>query len=155
MSVFWFDQLAGLVPNHLVAARDDRMPAEVADRALLVRRLEMLPVECVARGYLAEAGWQECRDGGSVCGVPLPSGLAEPARLRELTLAIHTAGAKVAEDAGVVLADTKLEFGFASDGTLVLGDEVLTPDSSRSWPAESAIGCSPPNLSPEPRPRCR
>ncbi|AHI01922.1 phosphoribosylaminoimidazolesuccinocarboxamide synthase [Kutzneria viridogrisea] len=173
MSVFWFEQLADLVPNHLVAAQDERIPAEVADRALLVRRLTMLPVECVARGYLTGSGLIDYRNTGAVCGVELPAGLVEssklpetiftPAskaeigehdenisfqavveqqgaelagRLRELTVAVYEAGSRIAEKAGVILADTKLEFGVDAEGELVLGDEVLTPDSSRYWPAE-------------------
>ncbi|MFR9730443.1 phosphoribosylaminoimidazolesuccinocarboxamide synthase [Saccharopolyspora sp. MS10] len=171
MSVFWFDLLADVVPNHVVAADDPRIPAEVRGRALLVRRLEMLPVECVARGYLTGSGLADYRATGAVCGIELPPGLTEASRLpepiftpaakaelgahdenvsfdavvaevgraraeqlRELTLRVYARAAEHAESRGVILADTKFEFGVGADG-LVLGDEVLTPDSSRFWPA--------------------
>lgn len=173
MSVFWFELLADEVPNHLVSADDPRIPAEVRGRALLVLRLEMLPVECVARGYLTGSGLADYRRTGSVCGVPLPEGLTEASRLpepiftpatkaaigehdenvsfeavvetvgrqraeqlRELTLRIYRRAAEHARERGVILADTKFEFGVAADGSVVLGDEVLTPDSSRYWPAD-------------------
>jgi phosphoribosylaminoimidazole-succinocarboxamide synthase len=179
MSVFWFELLgepdvaSPPVAHHLLAARDERIPEEVRGRALLVRRLEMIPVECVARGYLAGSGTADYRRDGAVCGVPLPDGLTEasilpspiftPATkaalgdhdenvtfeavaatvgrelagaLRDHTLAIYARGSAYAASRGLILADTKLEFGLAPDGTLVLGDEVLTPDSSRFWPAE-------------------
>ncbi|MBV8933089.1 MAG: phosphoribosylaminoimidazolesuccinocarboxamide synthase [Kutzneria sp.] len=174
MSVFWFDQLDDVVPNHVVTSDDDRIPAEVSGRALLVRRLTMLPVECVARGYLTGSGLADYRRTGSVCGVSLPAGLDESAqldqpiftpatkapigghdenvsfaavadrvgdelaeRLRELTLRVYSAGARLAERSGLILADTKLEFGVDEAGELVLGDELLTPDSSRYWPSAS------------------
>ncbi|GAA3880788.1 phosphoribosylaminoimidazolesuccinocarboxamide synthase [Saccharothrix violaceirubra] len=173
MSVFWFTQLADVVPNHLVAWDDARIPEEVRGRALLVRKLRMLPVEAVARGYLTGSGLAEYRVSGSVCGVSLPAGLSEAselpspiftpatkaavgehdenvdfahvesllgadlaARVRDMTLAVYEAGRELARSRGVILADTKFEFGLAPDGTLVLADEVLTPDSSRYWPAE-------------------
>ncbi|MBE9374762.1 phosphoribosylaminoimidazolesuccinocarboxamide synthase [Saccharopolyspora sp. HNM0983] len=173
MSVYWFDLLADLVPNHLVAADDPRIPDEVRGRALLVRRLAMMPVECVARGYLTGSGLADYRSTGAVCGVRLPDGLVEasqlpepiftpatkaelgehdenvsyaevegevgPARaaeLRDLTLQVYRRAAEHARGRGVILADTKLEFGATADGTAVLGDEVLTPDSSRFWPLE-------------------
>nr|WP_017977146.1 phosphoribosylaminoimidazolesuccinocarboxamide synthase [Actinopolyspora halophila] len=174
MSVFWFELLGDLVDNHLVAAGDDpRIPAEVRGRALLVRKLDMLPVECVARGYLSGSGLAEYRETGEVCGVTLPDGLVESSRLpepiftpatkaelgdhdenvsfaavadtvgrrraeqlRELTMGIYERAAEHARGRGVVLADTKFEFGVAEDGKLVLADEVLTPDSSRYWPAD-------------------
>ncbi|GAA4854081.1 phosphoribosylaminoimidazolesuccinocarboxamide synthase [Saccharopolyspora rosea] len=173
MSVFWFELLADLVPNHLVSADDPRIPGEVRGRALLVRRLEMLPVECVARGYLTGSGLADYRRTGAVCGVELPDGLTEASRLpepiftpatkaalgehdenvsfeavtaavgreraeqlRELTLRIYRRAAEHARERGVILADTKFEFGVAADGSVVLGDEVLTPDSSRYWPAD-------------------
>ena len=174
LSVWWFDQLAPVLAqfgasHHLLSATD--VPAEVAGRAMLVRRLEMLPVECVARGYLSGSGTAEYQRTGSIRDVPLPAGLVEGAQLpepvftpstkaeqgehdeaidfaavvaavgqeraeelRELTLALYRRGAEIALDAGIVLADTKFEFGVAGAG-LVLGDEVLTPDSSRFWPA--------------------
>lgn len=173
MSVFWFELLGDLVPNHLVAADDPRIPAEVRGRALLVRRLSMLPAECVARGYLTGSGLADYRRTGSVCGVPLPEGLAEASQLpepiftpatkaefgehdenidfdtlagqlgreraeqlREVTLRVYGRAARHAEQRGVILVDTKFEFGLSGDGSLVLGDEVLTPDSSRYWPRE-------------------
>lgn len=170
LSLWWFDQLADLVPHHVVSTD---VPAEVAGRAVLCRRLDMVPVECVARGYLAGSGLDDYQASGSVCGVPLPPGLVEgsrlpepvftPAtkaalgehdenvpfeqvaasvgadtaeRLRELTIAVYRRGAAIAAERGLVLADTKLEFGVAPDGVLVLADEALTPDSSRFWPAD-------------------
>jgi phosphoribosylaminoimidazole-succinocarboxamide synthase len=173
MSVFWFELLADVVPNHVVSADDPRIPAEVQGRALLVERLSMLPVECVARGYLAGSGLLDYRATGGICGVPLPPGLIESAelpepiftpatkaaigehdenvsfdavaatvgaeraaQLRDATLAIYRRGAEHARRRGVILADTKFEFGTRADGTLVVADEVLTPDSSRFWPAD-------------------
>jgi phosphoribosylaminoimidazole-succinocarboxamide synthase len=170
LSLWWFDQLADLVPNHLV---DGPVPDAVAGRAVLVRRLDMYPVECVARGYLTGSGLAEYRDGGAVCGVPLPDGLVDgsrlpepiftPAtkaelgdhdenvtfeqvaatiggeaaeRLRDLTLAVYARAEGIARERGIVLADTKLEFGRDEAGAVVLGDEVRTPDSSRFWPLE-------------------
>jgi phosphoribosylaminoimidazole-succinocarboxamide synthase len=171
LSVWWFDQLADLVPNHLISATD--VPAEFAGRALRCRRLEMLPVECIARGYLAGLGLKEYQRAGTVSGVALPPGLVEGSklpepiftpttkapvgehdefmtfdevvdlvwapraeRLRELTLAVYSRGAEIAARAGILVADTKLEFGLDADGEIVLADEVLTPDSSRFWPAD-------------------
>ncbi|MCI2419648.1 phosphoribosylaminoimidazolesuccinocarboxamide synthase [Saccharopolyspora sp. K220] len=173
MSVFWFELLADLVPNHLVAFDDVRIPGEVRGRALLVRRLEMLPVECVARGYLTGSGLADYQRTGAVCGVALPDGLTEASRLpepiftpatkaeigdhdenisfeaaaaqlgaeraaqlRDVTVRVYERAAEHARSRGVILADTKFEFGLAPDGALVLGDEVLTPDSSRYWPAD-------------------
>ncbi|RZU33449.1 phosphoribosylaminoimidazolesuccinocarboxamide synthase [Blastococcus saxobsidens] len=176
LSVWWFEQLTPVLESfgathHLVGAAD--VPPQVAGRAMLVRRLEMLPVECVARGYLSGGGTKEYERTGSIRDVVLPAGLVEGSQLpvpvftpstkaeigehdepidfprvvslvgaeradqlRELTLALYRRGAEIARDAGIVLADTKFEFGLAGDG-LVLGDEVLTPDSSRFWPAET------------------
>jgi phosphoribosylaminoimidazole-succinocarboxamide synthase len=173
LSVWWFGQLADLVPHHLVSADPPGLPAEWRGRAVLVRRLEMLPVECVARGYLAGSGVASYRDTGAVCGVPLPPGLVDGSRLpepiftptskapvgshdealtyadvaglvgadratelRALTLAVYRRGAEIAARRGILLADTKLEFGLDAAGVLTLGDEVLTPDSSRWWPAD-------------------
>ena len=173
LSLWWFDRIAELVPHHLVSADDPAIPPGWRGRAMLVRRLEMLPVECVARGYLAGSGVADYRATGGVCGVPLPPGLLEGSRLpapiftpttkaavgghdepmpyeavvatvgadraaqlRELTLAVYRRGAQLAEARGILLADTKLEFGLDADGVLTLGDEVLTPDSSRYWAAE-------------------
>ncbi|BDH59141.1 phosphoribosylaminoimidazolesuccinocarboxamide synthase [Tsukamurella sp. PLM1] len=169
MSVYFFDALG--VPNHLAGPVDDpRIPEAVLGRALITRRLDMVPVECVARGYLTGSGLKEYNAGGEVCGVPLPAGLVEgsridppiftPAtkaavgdhdenvsfervaadvgeelaeRLRTLTLDVYARGAEIARDRGIILADTKFEFGTLPDGTLLLADEVLTPDSSRYW----------------------
>ncbi|ALG14228.1 phosphoribosylaminoimidazolesuccinocarboxamide synthase [Kibdelosporangium phytohabitans] len=168
MSVFWFGLLDG--PNHLVAWDDPRIPEQVRGRALLVRRLTMQPVECVARGYLTGSGLVDYRETGGVCGVPLPPGLGEAAKLpepiftpttkaeigqhdeaidfdavraavgdelamklRETTLATYSQAAGHALSRGMILADTKFEFGIDESGELVLGDEVLTPDSSRFW----------------------
>jgi phosphoribosylaminoimidazole-succinocarboxamide synthase len=185
LSVWWFEQLAPVLAehgagHHLLAAGPDLVaegvPAELAGRSMLVRRLEMLPVECVARGYLSGSGTQQYQRTGAIVDVPLPAGLVEGDRLpepvftpstkaavgehdeaigfdrvvdlvgaeradalRSLTLALYRRGAQVAEDAGIVLADTKFEFGTQPSpphpAGLVLGDEVLTPDSSRFWPA--------------------
>jgi len=174
MSVFWFELLADVLPNHLVAYDDPRIPAEVRGRALLVRRLEMLPVEAVARGYLVGSGFSDYQRTGEVCGIPLPAGLLEASQfetplftpaskadlgdhdenigfedvvakigreraeeVRDATLEIYRRGAEHAAKQGILLADTKFEFGVDAGGKLVLGDEVLTPDSSRYWPADS------------------
>ncbi|MCW2571453.1 MAG: phosphoribosylaminoimidazole-succinocarboxamide synthase [Frankiales bacterium] len=180
LSVWWFDQLADLVPHHLVTAKVSEMPAalhpyadELRGRSMLCRRLEMVAVECVARGYLSGTGLGAYARTGSICGVPLPPGLVEGSQLpeaiftpttkapvgehdlpityddvvaqlggelatqvRETTLAIYRRGASIAEKAGILLADTKVELGHGPAG-LTLGDEVLTPDSSRFWPAAS------------------
>jgi phosphoribosylaminoimidazole-succinocarboxamide synthase len=172
MSMFWFELLADLVPNHVVAVDDPRMPAEVLGRALLVRKLDMLPVECVVRGYLTGSGMADYRATGAVCGIALPTGLVEASRLpepiftpatkaeigahdenvsfdavaatvgreraeqlRALTLALYSRAAEHAAGRGLLLADTKVEFGLLGNA-MVLGDEVLTPDSSRYWPAD-------------------
>lgn len=166
LSLWWFDQLA--FPNHVVSTA---VPAEVAGRAVIVEKLAMVPVECVARGYLTGSGLAEYRESGTVCGIRLPDGLLDgsklpqpiftPAikaplgehdenvdfativglhgaglagRLREVTLALYTRAADLAAGRGIILADTKFEFGLR-DGELVLADEVLTPDSSRFWDA--------------------
>jgi phosphoribosylaminoimidazole-succinocarboxamide synthase len=171
LSLWWFERLGDVVPNHVISASD--VPAEFAGRAIRCRRLEMLPVECIARGYLAGLGLRSYQQSGSISGVALPPGLAEgsrlpepvftpttkapagqhdefmtfedvvavvgaqtAARLRDLTLEVYRRGHELARDRGVVIADTKLEFGLAADGTLVLGDELLTPDSSRFWPVD-------------------
>lgn len=171
LSLWWFGRLADLVPHHIVSATD--VPAEFAGRAVRVKKLEMLPVECIARGYLAGLGLKEYEKQGTVSGVALPPGLVEgsklpepiftpttkaavgehdefmtfdevatligadrASRLKELTLAVYTRGAETAAANGILVADTKLEFGLDADETIVLGDEVLTPDSSRFWPAD-------------------
>ena len=169
MSLWWFDRLAHLVPNHVVSTD---VPAEVEGRAVVCEELAMYPVECVARGYLTGSGLIDYQDTGEVCGVPLPDGLVESdrlpepiftpaskaalgdhdqnisyeavrrevgdrvaAELRRLTLEVYGAAEGVARERGIILADTKFEFGARPDGTTVLADEVLTPDSSRFWPA--------------------
>ena len=180
LSVWWFGQLADLVPTHLVTARTGEYPdvlqphaAALRGRSMLCRRLSMVPVECVARGYLTGSGLADYRSTGGVCGVPLPPGLEDGSRLpepvftpatkaavgdhdenvpyeevarsvgpglaaelRRLTLAVYRRGATLAAGRGVLLADTKLELGHDAGGVLTLGDEVLTPDSSRFWPAD-------------------
>ncbi|WP_026413026.1 phosphoribosylaminoimidazolesuccinocarboxamide synthase [Actinomadura oligospora] len=171
LSLWWFERLADVVPNHVISATD--VPAEFAGRALRVQRLTMLPVEWIARGYLTGLGLKQYQKDGAVSGVKLPEGLVESdrlpepiftpttkateghdefitydemvaeigadtaAELRETTLEVYRRGAALALDRGIIIADTKLEFGRAADGTLVLGDEVLTPDSSRFWPADT------------------
>ena len=177
LSIFWFDFLKDTVPTHFLTANPAAYPEplpryaeQLAGRSMLVKRARMVEIECVARGYLAGSGWKEYRASLSVCGIPLPAGLTESAklpepiftpaskaqsghdenipysrvvelvgadlaaRLRELTLAIYTKAAGYAATRGLILADTKFEFGFAGS-ELVLADEVLTPDSSRFWPA--------------------
>jgi phosphoribosylaminoimidazole-succinocarboxamide synthase len=171
LSLWWFEQLADLVPNHVVSTA---VPAAVAGRAMVCRRLTMFPVECVARGYLTGSGLAEYRVSGSVTGIDLPAGLVDGSRLpeaiftpatkaelgehdenvpfsavvdtvgaasaetlRDLTLAVYARAEAIARERGVILADTKLEFGTDPvTGEVTLGDEVLTPDSSRFWPAD-------------------
>ncbi|MFV2111872.1 phosphoribosylaminoimidazolesuccinocarboxamide synthase [Micromonospora sp. LOL_025] len=172
LSLWWFEQLADLVPNHVISATD--VPAEFAGRAIRCRRLEMVAVECVARGYLTGGGLKEYQRTGAVSGVELPRGLVEASilpepiftpstkapvgehdepitfaevvdkvgaetaeRLRRITLDVYRRGAELAADRGILIADTKIELGWAPDGTLTVGDELLTSDSSRFWPAES------------------
>jgi phosphoribosylaminoimidazole-succinocarboxamide synthase len=171
LSLWWFARLTDLVPHHVLSATD--VPPEFAGRALRCRRLDMLPVECIARGYLAGLGLKEYEKNGTVSGVALPPGLVEGSRLpepiftpttkapvgehdefltfadvealvgtataeqlRTLTLEVYRRGAELAEPRGILVADTKLEFGRDPEGTIVLADEVLTPDSSRFWPAD-------------------
>jgi phosphoribosylaminoimidazole-succinocarboxamide synthase len=174
MSVFWFGLLADLVPSHVVAVDDPRIPAQVRGRALLVRRLDMLPVECVARGYLTGSGLIDYRQTGAVCGITLPPGLVEASQLpepiftpatkaelgehdenisfahvidmvgaeranqlRDLTLQTYIRAADHALTKGIIIADTKFEFGVDEHGHLVLADEVFTPDSSRYWAVDT------------------
>ncbi|OYO06655.1 phosphoribosylaminoimidazolesuccinocarboxamide synthase [Enemella evansiae] len=171
LSLWWFDQLAGLVDNHVLSTE---VPEAVRGRAVVCEKLEMIPVECVARGYLTGSGWVEYQQDRSVCGVPLPEGLTDGARLpepiftpatkaalgdhdenvdfetvvaqvgretaeeiRRLTLEVYATAERMARERGIILADTKFEFGRRADGTIVLADEVLTPDSSRFWEAAS------------------
>jgi phosphoribosylaminoimidazole-succinocarboxamide synthase len=170
MSLWWFEQLADLVPHHVLSTD---VPEAVRGRAVVCERLDMYPVECVARGYLTGSGLLDYRATGEVCGIPLPEGLqdgsrlpepvftpatkatlgehdenvsydavvatvGEPvaSRLRRLTLAVYARAEEIARSRGIIVADTKLELGHRPDGTIVLADEVLTPDSSRFWPAE-------------------
>ncbi len=170
LSLWWFGRLSGLVGNHLA---DAPVPAEFAGRAMVCQRLQMVPVECVARGYLAGSGLADYRRTGAVCGIPLPAGLTDGSRLPEpvftpatkaprgehdenipaaavaeavgedvaaelarLTLEVYRRGADLCRERGIIVADTKLEFGFGAGGRLLLADEVLTPDSSRFWPAD-------------------
>jgi phosphoribosylaminoimidazole-succinocarboxamide synthase len=171
LSLWWFDRLGDIIPNHVISATD--VPREWAGRAIRCRRLDMVPVECIARGYLAGLGLAAYNKTGAVSGVPLPPGLAEASRLPEpvftpttkaavghdepmtqdevaslvgertaaelkrVTLEVYQRGADLARSRSIIVADTKLEFGFDSGGTLILADEVLTPDSSRFWPADS------------------
>ncbi|MGI8760867.1 MAG: phosphoribosylaminoimidazolesuccinocarboxamide synthase [Jatrophihabitantaceae bacterium] len=175
MTVWWFEQLAGLVGSHLIAVDDPAIPQAWRGRAMLCRRLEMVPIEAVARGYLAGSGLLDYRANGSVCGVALPPGLRDGDRLpqpiftpatkaalgehdenvafdavaasvgagtaqqlKDLALAIYARASQIAAERGILLADTKFEFGHDPvSGELVLADEVLTPDSSRFWPAET------------------
>ena len=171
MSLWWFAQLADLVPNHVISTD---VPEQVKGRAIVCEELAMYPVECVARGYLTGSGLIDYRQSGSVCGIALPAGLGEAskfdeplftpatkaelgehdenvsfdavvelvgaqraAELREATLQIYLKAAEHALGKGIIVADTKFEFGVDADGQLVLADEVLTPDSSRYWPADS------------------
>lgn len=178
MSIFWFDFLKDIVPNHLIATDMAAFPAPLRDyadqlegRSMLVKRCRMEAVECVARGYVSGSGWKDYRKTGAICGIPLPAGLRESDKLpepiftpaskaetghdenisfdavvkavgaetaellRSLTLKIYGAAAAHAESRGIILADTKFEFGW-HEGKLLLGDEVLTPDSSRYWPRD-------------------
>jgi phosphoribosylaminoimidazole-succinocarboxamide synthase len=169
LSLWWFDQLKDLVPNHVISATD--VPQEWAGRAIRCKKLSMVPVECIARGYLAGLGLQSYKESGEISGIPIPPGLSEGSRLPEsvftpttkalqghdefmtfddvvtsigpdsaaglkgLTLAVYERGAEIAAERGIIIADTKLEFGLDENGTLTLADEVLTPDSSRFWAA--------------------
>jgi phosphoribosylaminoimidazole-succinocarboxamide synthase len=181
LSLWWFERLADVVPNHLV---DAAIPAEFAGRAIACQRLDMVPVECVARGYLAGSGLADYRRTGAVCGLTLPAGLSEASRLprpvftpatkaprgqhdenipaaavaglvgpevaaelERITLEVYRRGAELAARRGIIVADTKIELGFGPGGRLLLADEVLTPDSSRFWPADQwAPGRTPPPL---------
>jgi phosphoribosylaminoimidazole-succinocarboxamide synthase len=172
LTAFWLDRTADICPNHLVSLTD--VPDEHRGRAMLVERLEMVPAECVVRGYITGSGWKEYRATGAVCGIELPADLQESEQLNEplftpatkaelgehdenidfermveivgdrvlaealrrVSIDIYRRGAEHARERGIILADTKFEFGRREDGTLVLGDEVMTPDSSRFWPAD-------------------
>lgn len=184
LSVFWFEQLADVVPNHYISATDG-VPDEVRGRALVVEKLSMLPVECVVRGYITGSGWKDYQATGHVSGLELPPGLQESEqlpqplytpstkaevghdeaidfeqtvsllggdralaeRVRDVSIELYAKAAEHARSRGVILADTKFELGLRPDGTLVLGDEVLTPDSSRFWPVEGyAVGRGQPSF---------
>jgi phosphoribosylaminoimidazole-succinocarboxamide synthase len=180
ISWFWFQRFAELIENHVISTEVAEFPApfsalgdQLGGRSTLARKLQMLPVECVARGYLAGSGWKEYREQGTVCGIKLPAGLEESsqlpdpiftpatkaeggehdenisfartaeivgaelaAQLRERTLELYSAASDYARSRGIIIADTKFEFGMDRTGKLVLADEVLTPDSSRFWPAD-------------------
>jgi phosphoribosylaminoimidazole-succinocarboxamide synthase len=185
ITLFWLDRLAAIVPNHLITADVREYPRELQQytgqlegRSMLVRRAEMIEIECVARGYLSGSGWKEYRESGRVCGIALPAGLREsdrllqpiftPAtkaqtghdenisfelmaqqagtdlasRLQQLTLDLYQTAAEYALTRGIIIADTKFEFGFIGD-QLVLADEALTPDSSRFWPADTYTSGGP------------
>jgi phosphoribosylaminoimidazole-succinocarboxamide synthase len=183
LSLWWFERLADIVPNHLVQAP---IPAEFAGRAMACRRLSMVPVECVARGYLTGSALTDYRRSGEVCGISLPPGLSDGSRLpapvftpatkaprgehdmnipaavvadrsgpavaaelARITLEVYRRGAELAAARGIIVADTKIELGFDASGTLLLADEVLTPDSSRFWPRISGCqdGASRPSIS--------
>ena len=193
VALFWFDRLGHIVPNHLtgedplsVVADDER--DQVRDRSMLVKRLKPLPVEAVVRGYLAGSGWKEYQESQSVCGVALPAGLTNAAKLpapiftpatkadvgdhdeniafermveiigldlatrvRDISIQLYQTAADFALTRGIIIADTKFEFGLDEQGTLTLMDEVLTPDSSRYWPVEQyaaaqAVGANPPSF---------
>jgi phosphoribosylaminoimidazole-succinocarboxamide synthase len=188
LSLHWFALTGDIVRNHVISAQLSDFPEgardpDLAGRALLVRRLEMLPLECVVRGYLAGSGWKDYKRTGAVCGIPLPDGLREADRLprtlftpstkatsghdenitaeqgielvgeqryrdvERASIALYERAAEAALARGIILADTKFEFGIDTDGSLVVADEVLTPDSSRFWPADSyAPGSSPPSF---------
>jgi phosphoribosylaminoimidazole-succinocarboxamide synthase len=180
LSAFWFARTAGIVPNHVISTDVREYPAIaaphralLAGRSMLVRATTPLPIECVARGYLSGSGWKDYQASGAVCGIRLPSGLAEAAplpepiftpatkaesghdvniseadaaalvgkdlldRLKALTLALYAHGVAHAESRGIILADTKFEFGITDSGDLILIDEVMTPDSSRYWPRDA------------------
>lgn len=179
MALFWFDKLGGICPNHLTgdapesAVSSAEEKAQIQGRSMLVKRLKPIAIEAVVRGYLAGSGWKEYQESQSVCGVPLPAGLTNAARLpepiytpaakaemgehdenisyektveivgpelasqiREISIALYKKAAEFAQTKGMIIADTKFEFGLDADGTLTLMDEVLTPDSSRYWPIE-------------------
>ena len=178
MALFWFDKLGHICPNHLTGDAPESVVSpeeapQIRGRSMLVKRLKPIPVEAVVRGYLAGSGWKEYQEGQAVCGVPLPPGLTNAAKLpapiftpaakaamgehdeninfdqvvaivgpelaaqiRDTSIRIYEAAAAIALEKGMIIADTKFEFGLDQDGTLVLMDEVLTPDSSRYWPVE-------------------
>ncbi|MFA5929506.1 MAG: phosphoribosylaminoimidazolesuccinocarboxamide synthase [Candidatus Micrarchaeia archaeon] len=183
MSLFWFERLKGVVGNHMVSTSvPDGLPPWLEGRCMTVKRLKIIPLECVVRGYMAGSGWKDYQKAGSICGVKLPSGLKNASRLpspiftpstkaekghdenvgeeagvalvgketydavRGLSLRLYSAAADYAIARGIILADTKFEFGMDAEGKILLADEALTPDSSRYWPASSyREGISPPS----------
>jgi phosphoribosylaminoimidazole-succinocarboxamide synthase len=192
MSAFWFDHLADVVPSHLISTELEDMPEEaqepsLAGRVMLCRRADMLPIECIVRGYITGSAWKEYAASGTMHGTPLPDGLREAARLpepvftpsikaetgqhdenvsfdravdlvgrelaeqaRDVSLALYRRGAEWAAERGIIIADTKFELGIV-EGELVLADEVLTPDSSRFWPADRwEPGATPPSFDKQP-----
>ncbi len=177
ISEFWFDYVKDVIPNHIITTKFEEFPEEFQkeefrDRSMLVRKLKMLPIECIVRGYITGSGWKSYQESGVVCGIKLPDGLKESEKLpepiftpstkaaeghdinisfeetcniigkdlaekvRNKTIEIYTKCADYARTKGIIIADTKFEFGLDENGELVLGDEVLTPDSSRFWPAD-------------------
>ncbi|MGM0402240.1 MAG: phosphoribosylaminoimidazolesuccinocarboxamide synthase, partial [Thermodesulfobacteriota bacterium] len=180
ISLFWFDVMSSIIPNHVVESSVSKYPGncrayadQLEGRSMLVKKVEPLPVECIVRGYLSGSGWQTYRKDGTVCGITLPKGLRESDKLpepiftpstkgepgehdenisfeetvgligneraeqiRDISLAIYKKGAALADAKGIIIADTKFEFGLDDDGNLILIDEILTPDSSRFWPKE-------------------
>lgn len=180
MSAFWFDLTKQFVPNHMISVDNADMPEEFqtpefAGRCMLVKKLKMLPLECIVRGYITGSGWESYKKDGSVCGIQLPSGLRESehllnpiytpttkateghdehisfeqtvdligedlaSQLKEKSILVYTMCAYYARTKGIIIADTKFEFGLDENGTLVLADELLTPDSSRFWPADGYV----------------
>ena len=184
ISEFWFDYVKDIIPNHIITTKFEEFPEEFRteefkDRSMLVKKLKMLPIECIVRGYITGSGWKSYKEDGTVCGIKLPDGLKESEKLpepiftpstkaeeghdmnisfeeacnligkdlaekvREKTIAIYTKCADFAKSKGIIIADTKFEFGLDENGELVLADEVLTPDSSRFWPVDDyEVGCS-------------
>ena len=177
LSAFWFEFTRDIIPNHMISIKNEDMPkefqkAKFEDRCMLVKKLKMLPIECIVRGYITGSGWESYKETGSVCGIKLPDGLQESEKLpfpiytpttkaveghdehisfeetvkllgedlatqvRDKSIEIYSTCAEYAKTRGIIIADTKFEFGIDENGTLVLADEVLTPDSSRFWPAD-------------------
>ena len=183
VSLFWFNRLKGIVDNHLISTSvPDGLPSYLEGRCMTVKKVKIIPLECVVRGYMAGSGWKDYQKTGAICGIALPSGLKNASKLpqpiftpstkaeaghdenigeeasrrlvggetyekvRDLSLKIYSAAADYARTRGIMLADTKFEFGMDSEGKIILADEVLTPDSSRYWPAISyKEGISPPS----------
>jgi len=183
MSLFWFERLKGIVDNHLISTSvPDGLPSYLEGRCMTVKKVKIIPLECVVRGYMAGSGWKDYQKTGAICGIKLPAGLKNASKLpqpiftpstkaekghdenigeeagialvgretynavRDLSLRIYSAAAEYAQARGIILADTKFEFGVNDEGEIILADEALTPDSSRYWPAVSyKEGISPPS----------